>query len=204
MTEHSTLPHATIRRAQTVMLMSNATATKDGYTSTETSAYSPTSGGSPTVGAGTNQYSAYCGALNTAGLTAAAAACQSDTAYACTYDSANHTVSCPAQTVTARPPSSAWDIGAWEYNTQDPPPNAPTGLTAIVQCVKRPFVRQQRSRSVMPTSQSDLRALPRTRETSRITRKNDKYVSYSDPAGCPDSSGFLSRFGARRNETSQS
>jgi hypothetical protein len=119
----------------TDLLMSNSTATNDGYTSSQTYAYSPTSSGSPTVGTGTNENAsngAYCSALSTAGLSAAATACQSDLTYACSYAGNGAPPVCPARTVTARPPSGAWDIGAYEYNSQDPPPNPPTGLTAVV------------------------------------------------------------------------
>ncbi|HTZ95278.1 MAG TPA: hypothetical protein VMB18_02700 [Terriglobales bacterium] len=117
----------------TPLLMSNSTATKDGYTSSETFAYSPTASNSPTVGTGTNEYSGYCSALSTAGLTAAATACQSDVTYACSYAGNGAPPVCPARTVTARPQTGAWDIGAYEFDAQDPPPNAPTGLTAVVQ-----------------------------------------------------------------------
>jgi hypothetical protein len=117
----------------TSLLMNNATATSDGYTSSQTYVYSPTSSGSPTVGAGTNGSQAFCGALATAGLSAAATACQSDTNYACSYSSSGHTVSCPARTQNARPGNGAWDIAAYEYSTQDQQPNPPTGLSAVVQ-----------------------------------------------------------------------
>ena len=116
----------------TSLLMKNAVATTDGYTSSESYAYSPTSSGSPTVGVGTNENTAFCGALTSAGLTNAATACQSDTNYSCSYSSSNHTVSCPARTTNARPGSGAWDIAAYQYSTQDPP-NPPSGLTAVVQ-----------------------------------------------------------------------
>jgi len=99
----------------TDLKMSHATATSDGYTAGQTYVYSPTSAGSPTVGTGTNEYSAYCGALTTAGLTDAATACESDTTYTCSYNAASHTVSCPARTVVARPSSVVWDAGAYEY-----------------------------------------------------------------------------------------
>jgi len=117
----------------TSLLMKNATATTDGYTSSQTYVYSPTSSGSPTVGAGTNGSQAFCGALATAGLSAATTACQSDTNYACSYSSSGHTVSCPARTQNARPGNGAWDIAAYEYSTQDQQPNPPTGLSAVVQ-----------------------------------------------------------------------
>ncbi len=98
----------------TDLVRTNAQATSDGYTSSETYAYSPTGSGSPTVGAGTNEATAYCGALTTAGLTTAATACESDTTYACTYNTSNHTVTCPARIVNTRPVSAAWDIGAYD------------------------------------------------------------------------------------------
>ncbi len=116
----------------TELAMNHATATSDGYTNAETYANSPTSSGDPTVLAGTNQQS-YCTALSNAGLSDAAKTCQSDTSYSCTYNSSNHTVSCPARTVDARPGSGNWDIGAYEYGNSLPPPNPPTGLTATVQ-----------------------------------------------------------------------
>ena len=121
------------------LLMTNRTATSDGYTGSQTYAFSPTSGGSPTVGTGTNRSASFCGALTTASgtdsyLTDAAAVCQHDTRYACTYSSSNHTVSCPARTVNARPGNGSgnWDIGAYEYGNPLPPPNPPTGLSAVV------------------------------------------------------------------------
>jgi hypothetical protein len=108
----------------TPLLQTNASATASGYTTAETYAYSPISTSSPTVGAGTNETS-YCNALATAAisdptLSGAAAACQSDTGYACTYNQTNHTVSCPTRTVVARPASAAWDIGAYQYSTSTP------------------------------------------------------------------------------------
>jgi hypothetical protein len=119
----------------TALLETNAQATSKGYTASEAFTYSPTSSSSPTVGTGTNENAsngAFCSALSNAGLSDAANACQSDTAYGCTYSTSTHTISCPARTVTARPLTSAWNIGAYEYNTQDPPPVAPSGLTAVV------------------------------------------------------------------------
>jgi hypothetical protein len=118
------------------LLMTHATATADGYTASETYAYSPPSASSPTVGAGTNEgtiNNAYCSALATAAasdstLNDAATACLSDTRYACTYNSSAHTVTCPARTAATRPTSAAWDIGAY----QDPsaPPQPPTNVQA--------------------------------------------------------------------------
>jgi hypothetical protein len=110
----------------------NVSAHFDQYSASETLGYSPVASTNSTVGAGTSQYSGYCSALSTAGLSAAATACQSDITYACSYAGNGAPPVCPARTVTARPTTAAWDIGAYEYNSQDPPPNPPTGLSAVV------------------------------------------------------------------------
>jgi hypothetical protein len=92
-------------------------ASTQGYTSTQTFAYSPTSASDATVGAGANEQ-AYCNAMLGSSdpvLQAAGAACRSGTGYACTYNTTNHTVSCPANTLVARPTSGAWDAGAYQY-----------------------------------------------------------------------------------------
>jgi len=116
----------------TVLAQTNATANGQGYTATEAYAYSPASSSGGTVGTGTNERS-LCATINSIDTTAGAA-CQSDTGYACTYNAANHTVSCPARTPVARPTSTPWDIGAFQYSgTQTSAPNPPTGLTASVQ-----------------------------------------------------------------------
>jgi hypothetical protein len=117
----------------TNLLMTHATATTDGYTAAQTFAYSPTAANSPTVGAATNEQS-FCTALSTAGLSAAATACRSDTTYGVSYNAANHTAVYPARTTVARPASSAWDRGAYQSGgTQVSGPNPPTGLVASVQ-----------------------------------------------------------------------
>jgi hypothetical protein len=106
----------------TELAMTHAKAAKQGYTASETYAYSPTRASKSTVGAGTNEQTNFCAALSTAAgsdstLSDAATACQSDTRYACTYNRNNHTVTCPARTVVARPSSGAWDAGAYEYSS---------------------------------------------------------------------------------------
>jgi hypothetical protein len=101
----------------------------DQYTASETHGYSPVASTNSTVGAGTKEYSGYCSALSTAGLSAAATACQSDITYACSYAGNGAPPVCPARTATARPTSAAWDIGAYAYGAS---PNPPTGLTAVV------------------------------------------------------------------------
>lgn len=106
-----------------------STANGQGYTSAQTYAFSPTSGGDSTVGTGSNIQS-ICTTINGLDRTAGAA-CQNSTGYACSYNRTNHAVSCPNETEIVRPASAAWDIGAHLYST-DTPPNPPTGLTAVV------------------------------------------------------------------------
>ena len=118
--------------------MTNAAATAAGYTSSESYAYSPTSGSSATVGTGTNVgtiNSALCNAISAAGFSAAATVCASDTTYSCTYDVSSHTVNCPARTTVARPATAAWDAGAYQFSaaTKAQGPQAPTNLQAQVQ-----------------------------------------------------------------------
>jgi hypothetical protein len=93
----------------------NASPHFDQYTDSQTYADSPVASTNSTVGAGTNKQSlcTTISALNAA----AGTACQSDTGYTCTYNTTNHTVSCPERTQVARPTSTAWDIGAYEFNS---------------------------------------------------------------------------------------
>jgi len=115
----------------TELLMTHATAAADGYTASETYAFSPSgSGSSPTAGTGTNETSNFCSALSAAAnsdptLANAATSCESDTTYACSYNSTSHTVSCPMRTVAARPSSGAWSIGAYQSTSSvvQPPTN---------------------------------------------------------------------------------
>src|SRR5208337_2297630 len=104
----------------TNLLMNNAAATSKGYTASQSFAYSPTASNSPTVGTGTNEQS-NCSALLSAAsgdptLVGAATACQNDTTYACSYNTSNHTMNCPARTSVSRPTSAAWNIGDYQYN----------------------------------------------------------------------------------------
>jgi len=87
-------------------------AKKRGYTSRSAYAFQPTSSNGSTVGKGTDQ-SALCTAVNAIDSTAGVA-CKSGTTYACTYNSTNHTVSCPTTTPVKRP-TGAWDVGAYQY-----------------------------------------------------------------------------------------
>lgn len=97
----------------TNLVMTHATATAQGYTAAEPFVYSPTLATNSTVHAGTNEIAGYCAALTSGGNTLAAAACLSDTSYACTYNATSHTVACPARTAAVRP--SSWDIGAFQF-----------------------------------------------------------------------------------------
>jgi len=109
------------------------TASAQAYDETGNHAFQPTSGSGLTVGAGTNE-SSLCNAIS--GIdSVAGSACMNATSYACAYNATNHTVSCPASTMVARPPSGAWDIGAYQFSSsiQTSVPGAPKGLTASVQ-----------------------------------------------------------------------
>ena len=132
----------------TNIVMSDATATTQGYTTgstgysgaTNTCANdknkpcSPTASSNGTVGAGTN-FQSYCTKLasytsETAIGTDAANACKYGTTDGCTYNTSTHTMVCPAQSAIARSGSGAWDVGAYAFGSALSPP---TGLTASVQ-----------------------------------------------------------------------
>lgn len=106
--------------------MTPTTATRQGYTSSETYAYFPTSGTGSTVGAGTNLTSSWPSGYST-----------SDTTYACTQQTISGVVQsvCPTRTAVARPSSGAWNAGAYANirNSAGPVPTPPTGLQAVVQ-----------------------------------------------------------------------
>jgi hypothetical protein len=112
----------------TQLTQSLASANGQGYTSGSTYAFQPTSSGGSTIGTGTSEQ-ALCTRIT--GLNSAAgSACQSDTGYACTYNTSGHTVSCPSRAVVARPSSTAWAVGA--YQSSHPGPQPPTAVTATV------------------------------------------------------------------------
>jgi hypothetical protein len=94
----------------------NITPHFDRYTGSETYPYSPVASTNSTVVAGTNKYSAYCGALGTAGFTGAQADCESDVSPGISYNYSTHVVSAPTRTTNARPTSAAWDIGPYQYS----------------------------------------------------------------------------------------
>jgi hypothetical protein len=103
-----------------------AAAAAQGFTSSESYAYSPTSASSSIVGAGTNLSSILSGLL--ASLT-------SDTTYACALNATNHVATCPARSVVSRPSIGVWDAGAYQHSTSQVQASvqSPTNLAAAVQ-----------------------------------------------------------------------
>jgi hypothetical protein len=88
--------------------MTNATATTQGYTSSESWPFSPTAGTNSTVGAGTNLTSSWPAGFNT-----------TDFAYICTEQTVSGVVEsvCTPTRGYSRPTgSTAWDIGAYEFS----------------------------------------------------------------------------------------
>ena len=96
-------------------------AKSQGYTSKSSYAFQPTKASGSTVGTGAN-LSSLCTAVSAIDASAGTA-CGTATGYACSYNSTNHTVSCPALTPVSR--GSTWDKGAYEYN-DTPPVATPT------------------------------------------------------------------------------
>jgi hypothetical protein len=107
------------------LVQSVATASSLGYAYNSSYAFQPTESSGGTVGAGANEKS-LCSTITSLNSDAGTA-CQNDTTYACTYNTSNHTVTCPARTPVARPASGAWNIGAYQYGSGV---NPPTDLTA--------------------------------------------------------------------------
>ena len=105
------------------LLMTPTIATNDGYTASETYAFSPTSSSSPTVGSGSNLTSSWPNGFST-----------NDTAYGADEETVNGVLQAvsPARTQNARPASGAWDVGAYEFAAVDPPA-PPSNLTAMPQ-----------------------------------------------------------------------
>jgi len=107
--------------ASTNIVQTLSTANSQGYTSSETYAFSPANSKGATVGAGTNLMAQ--AVQNMATLA-------SDTTYTCTVGSGQQP-SCPAEPIAGRPQSAAWDSGAFLYSSSQAP-QAPTNLTATV------------------------------------------------------------------------
>jgi len=135
----------------TNIAMSDATATAQGYTTgtggtdggsntcanESTTPCAPTAKTNATVSAGSN-YQAYCTALGGYSSeyaigTEAAAACKYNATDGCTYNTSTHTMVCPAQTANSRPPSAAWDAGAYQFFPTPGLIQPPTNLQITVQ-----------------------------------------------------------------------
>lgn len=105
----------------------NASPNYDQYTGSQTYAFSPVAATNSTVGTGTNKQT-LCSTIS--GINSAAGtACQYATGYTCSYNTNNDTVSCPDLALIARPVSTAWDIGAYQYSGSPPPSETTTGTT---------------------------------------------------------------------------
>lgn len=95
--------------------MTNSSASAQGYTSAND--FAPTSASNSTVtAAGVNETTKYC-ADSVLHYAIAEAACVAGTTNGCSYNTSNHTVSCPAIAANSRPPSGAWNVGAYQYGT---------------------------------------------------------------------------------------
>lgn len=103
---------STITTNNNNVTQSVSAATSQGFTSSETYAYSPASGTSGTAGAGTNLMSLASGNSATLAL---------DTAYG------------GPRTAIARPASGAWDVGAYQYSSSGAsgPPSPPTNVKIV-------------------------------------------------------------------------
>lgn len=102
----------------TDLIQTVSSANSQGYISTSSYAFQPVNSSGSTIHAGTNEQT-LCTTIN--GFSAAAGvACQNATGYACTYNTSDHTVTCPAVSLVARPASAAWDIGAYQYTSSSP------------------------------------------------------------------------------------
>jgi hypothetical protein len=111
------------------VVQSKSAATGQGYSSSETYAFSPASSSGATVGADGYNKTSVCNSN-----TLLAPLCQ-DTTYAVSYNTSDHTVSFPARTPVNRPESGAWDAGAYQYSassTSAPVLAPPTDLAATV------------------------------------------------------------------------
>jgi len=137
----------------TNILMSNSTATSQGYTTgssgttnsntcanENTTPCAPTSNTNSTVTTnGTNFATPYCSAMaamtgDTSISVDAANACMFGTTDACMYIASSHTMNCPAQPAVARPGTVAWNVGSYQFaGAQGAAPQPPTNLQASVQ-----------------------------------------------------------------------
>jgi hypothetical protein len=113
-----------------------STASSQGYTSRSLYAFQPTNANGSTITTAASATTAatrqsLCAAIGVVDATAGAA-CQSDTTYACMYDTTNHVMRCPTRTTVAR--AAEPNIGAYQFSSsQASSPNPPVDLTVTVQ-----------------------------------------------------------------------
>jgi hypothetical protein len=108
-------------------------ANAQGYTSAND--FAPTlSSDATVVASGINENTQICAAMSSAGASAdAVTACETGTTDACSYNVTSHSVSCPGYTAVARPLSSAWNVGAYQFNGSiSGAPAPPSNLSATV------------------------------------------------------------------------
>jgi hypothetical protein len=124
------------------IVMNHATAKTQGYDASgtdvtgntggiscanDTTPCAPTLVTNSTVTAATNRQ-AYCTALlgsTQSMIVNAGNACKNDTTDGCSYNTSTRSVSCPKRTALARPASTAWDAGAYQFAASTPPGPAP-------------------------------------------------------------------------------
>jgi hypothetical protein len=99
-------------------------AKKKGYNSAKD--FAPTAASNATVTAkGTNETNSACASFTDP---TAVASCKNGTTLGCSYNSINHSVSCPAIGPIARPSNGAWNVGAYQYSATTQP-SSHTNLT---------------------------------------------------------------------------
>lgn len=103
--------------------LTTSTATSDGYTNAQPFVYSPTSAGSPSVGAGINLTSRWPAGFTTV-----------DSHIICTEQTISGVVqSVCTGTANTRPGSGAWDVGAYEFTgSVTPTPSAPINRAILL------------------------------------------------------------------------
>jgi hypothetical protein len=105
--------------------LTDSQASSDGFTSSETIPYSPTSASSPTVGAGVNLTSIWPAGFSTV-----------DASLICNMQTVNTVVEMVCSgTPNPRSATGAWDIGAYQFSgaSSASKPNPPTNIKATAQ-----------------------------------------------------------------------
>jgi hypothetical protein len=104
--------------------LTDSQASTDGYTTSQTIAYSPTKSSSPSVGAGTNLTSVWPSGFST-----------QDASLICNVQTVNTVVQMVCTgTPNPRPSTGAWDVGAYQFSAASTTkPNPPTNIKVTVQ-----------------------------------------------------------------------